>query len=78
MNLTKIGLPKLKARNVASRQNILHFDFWREASLRAFSLATPHFSEIQVKNILVSYHLRIKGSDSGNSFIAFDRFLQII
>ena len=39
-----LSVAKLKARSEASRQNISNFDFWREASLRAFRFATlSHF-----------------------------------
>ena len=35
---------EVKARSEASRQNIINFGFWREASLSAFSFASlSHF-----------------------------------
>ena len=38
--LKKLGIAKQKGRSEASRQNISNFDFWHEASLRAFCFAT--------------------------------------
>ena len=44
ISLKKLSEAKLKERREASRQNISKTDFWREASLRAFSFATlSHF-----------------------------------
>ena len=52
---------KLKARSEASRQNISNFNYWREASLRALSVAKLCiFSLFQTDNVLVTLPARVK------------------